>query len=112
MTKNFILPLILLFSFGCMSKAPDWLSQEKGSSSGVPTPQEFSVADLNKDNVIDRNESATFSSSKGAVNFTTPLIVICVIVSLIVACCSFSSAGFFLKNKLLSIKEWVTKKVS
>lgn len=110
MTKNFILPLVLLYSVGCMSKAPDWLSQENASTSGIPTPEVFSAADLNQDNVIDRNESAAFSQSQSSIDFTTPLIVICAIIALIALCCSCSSIGFFFKNKYLQIKDLIFKK--
>jgi hypothetical protein len=110
MTKNFILPLVLLYSVGCMSKAPDWLSQESSSASGIPTPEVFSTADLNQDNVIDRNESAAFSQSQSSIDFTTPLIVICSIIALIALCCSCSSIGFFFKNKYLQIKDLIFKK--
>ena len=110
MTKNFLLPLILLHSVGCVSKAPDWLSGENPSTSGIPTPEVFSIADLNHDDVIDRNESAAFSQSQNSIDFATPLIVICSIIALIALCCSCSSIGFFFKNKYIQIKDLIFKK--
>lgn len=111
MIKHLLFSSLLVWSSGCLSRGTSWLNKESvPPSSTIPTPEEFSVADLNKDNVIDRNESATFSQSQDSVDFTTPLIVICAIIALIAACCYFSSAGFFFKNKLQKIKDFASKK--
>ena len=97
MSKYFLIFLIVSLFSGCFSNGSKWLTPDPGA---VPSLKEFSDADLNKDDVIDRNESAAFGSAQKSPEYLTPLIVIASIIALIAICCSCSSIGFFLKSTL------------
>ena len=112
MSKYLLFFVIFLCSSGCSSKIQGWLSEGPihESSSSIPSLKEFTSADLNKDNVIDRNESAIFLEAQGSPDYMAPLVVISAIVALIVLCCSLSSVGFFFKSKYYQLKHFVFKK--
>lgn len=106
--NRYLLPLLITTFFsGCISGGSKWLSPE---THPVPSLKEFSEADLNKDNVIDRNESVAFGASQKDPEYLTPLIVISSIIGLIAVCCSCSSIGFFLKSKYQQVKGFIFKK--
>ncbi len=101
------LPSLLIFVClsGCISK-----TRTHPKTEFMFSPEQFSAADINKDDVIDRNESALFTKASTAPNYITPLIVISSIVALIVVCCSCSSVSFFFKSKYLRLKDLLFKK--
>ena len=101
------LPSLLIFAClsGCISRTSTHPNTEFTFS-----PEQFSAADINKDEVIDRNESALFAKAAAAPNYITPLIVISSIIALIVVCCSCSSVSFFFKSKYLRLKDLLLKK--
>ena len=101
------LPSLLIFAClsGCTSK-----TSIRPNAEFIFSPEQFSVADINNDNVIDRNESALFAKAAAAPNYITPLIVISSIIALIAVCCSCSSVSFFFKSKYLRLKDLVLKK--
>ena len=90
---------------GCVSKTST-LSQGEF----VFSAEQFSAADINNDDVIDRNESSLLSKESDGPNYITPLIVISSIIALIVLCCSCSSVSFFFKSKYLRLKDLLLKK--
>lgn len=94
---------------GCLStRSISPMTGEKGFPevhSSIPNPEEFSAADLNKDSLIDLNESAEFFDSHQKVDYIAPLWAIAVIISLVVVACSFSTVRFFFKSLWGKAKE-------
>lgn len=107
MNKYLFIFFMSSFLSGCFSSGSKWLSPDLRP---VPSLKEFSDADLNKDNVIDINESVAFASSQKSPEYLTPLIVISSIIALIAICCSCTSVGFFLKSKYRQFKGFIFKR--
>ena len=110
--NSFALLFFILFSSGCL-KTSSWLKQgAEVNPPEVPYSSDFSKADINNDNFIDRKEAEVFHEEANAKSYPSAHWVILFIFILCILCCTLTPNNLtYLKDKALGLIRFLTSKI-
>lgn len=86
--KKYLLILIIPFLLNCST-----LKKSKNTNNltsieqVIPNINDFNKADINKDSVIDKNESIKFFNKNNSINYDTPFAVFSILSTIVMVIC-------------------------
>ena len=88
--KFYFFILIFPFVINCSTlKSNKPLHAEQKIEQVIPNIQHFDKADINKDNVIDKNESIEFYKKNNSINYNSPIWVFSILAGGVLLICFF-----------------------
>lgn len=86
--KFYLFILIFPFVINCSTlKREKNLHAEQKIQQVIPNIQHFNKADINKDNVIDKNESIIFYKKNNSINYDTPFYIFSILAGVVLFIC-------------------------
>lgn len=104
--KFYFFILILPFVINCSTfKYKKNPHAERKIEQVIPNIQHFDKADVNKDNVIDKNESIQFYKNNNSINYYSPFWVFSILAGGVLFICFFPLVASYLSSLIKRLKK-------